>query len=82
VGSTSKRRTTRAKLEREAKLRDKRVEKLARKAARRLSMTDDEPATAGPDELGASSGVLNGGGSRGAEGQSTAATSEPGRRGT
>ena len=36
MGSSGKKRTTRAKLDREGKLREKRVEKQARKAARRL----------------------------------------------
>jgi hypothetical protein len=41
VGSSGKRRTTWSKLNRETKLRDKRVEKQARKAARRLTAASD-----------------------------------------
>ena len=41
MGSSAKKRTTMAKLNRESRLRDKRVEKQARKAARRLTAASD-----------------------------------------
>jgi hypothetical protein len=41
MGSSGKKRTTMAKLNRESKLREKRVEKQARKAARKLSAAQD-----------------------------------------
>jgi hypothetical protein len=51
MGSNTKKRTTMAKLNREAKLRDKRIEKQARKDARRLeaetaTRREDAPAEA------------------------------------
>jgi hypothetical protein len=55
VGSSGKKRTTMAKLNREGKLREKRFEKEARKAARRLSAGSDaaeaasRPGQRGPD---------------------------------
>ena len=63
MGSSGKKRTTWAKLNREGKLRDKRVEKEARKAARRLSAGSDagdaasragelDTTSAGPDQRG------------------------------
>ncbi len=63
MGSSGKKRTTRAKLNREGKLREKRVEKQARKAARKLFATHDvtEPASQ-PSELGIVSPGLAGGG--------------------
>jgi hypothetical protein len=77
VGSTGKRRTTRAKLNREAKLREKRVEKHARKAARRLSAaTDATVAASGPEVLGAGTGVPDGDRPGGAEAEPDAADSE------
>jgi hypothetical protein len=61
VASTGKRRTTRAKLTREAKLREKRIDKQARKAARRLSADGDAGYEAfGPEELGTESEPLDG----------------------
>lgn len=41
MGSSGKKRTTFAKLNREAKLRDRREDKKARKAARRLAVADE-----------------------------------------
>jgi hypothetical protein len=41
MGSSAKSRTTQAKLKRESKLREKRVEKQARKAARSLTAVSD-----------------------------------------
>ena len=41
MGSSGKKRTTMAKLNREHKLREKRVEKQARKAARKLTAASD-----------------------------------------
>lgn len=51
MGSSGKKRTTMAKLNREGKLREKRVEKKARKTARKLSAARDAPdaASAGLD---------------------------------
>jgi len=46
MASSSKKRTTMAKLNREASLRDKRIRKAARKEARRLEAADPPPAPA------------------------------------
>jgi hypothetical protein len=82
VGSTAKRRTTRAKLDREAKRREKRVEKQARKAARRLSAAAKEAvAASGSEELDPGTGVSDGGEPRGDEAESDAASSERERPG-
>jgi hypothetical protein len=82
VGSTSKRRTTRAKLNREAKLRDKRVDKQARKAARRLSgVTDQMVPLSGPAEPGSASDAFDSDGRGGAEAELAADTSERERPG-
>lgn len=55
VGSSGKKRTTMAKLNREAKLRDKRAQKQTRKAARKLSAERDaEEPDSGPEEPGTS----------------------------
>jgi hypothetical protein len=71
-----------AKLNREAKLREKRVEKQARKAARRLSAASDEAvAASGPEERGTGAGVLDAGGPGGSEAEPVAADSEPQRPG-
>jgi hypothetical protein len=54
MGSGGKKRTTRAKMDREGKLREKRVEKEARKAARRLFAADgdsESPPVFGSGEL-------------------------------
>ncbi|MDE3133422.1 MAG: hypothetical protein KGL15_05095 [Acidobacteriota bacterium] len=52
MGSSGKKRTTRAKLEREGKLREKRLEKEARKAARRLFAPDEaSESVSRPEEL-------------------------------
>jgi hypothetical protein len=62
VGSSGKKRTTMAKLNREGKLREKRLEKQARKAARRLSAACDAAAAASrPGEVGAVPAGLDGG---------------------
>jgi hypothetical protein len=54
VGSSGKKRTTMAKLNRESKLREKRAEKQARKAARRLNGASDfVGAESRPEELDA-----------------------------
>jgi len=56
MGSNAKKRTTMAKLNRESKLRDKRIEKQARKDARRLEAAAPAarpPETAEGDEQGA-----------------------------
>lgn len=51
MGSSGKKRTTRAKLDREGKVRQKRVDKEARKAARRFA-ADEAPESVSPfDEL-------------------------------
>lgn len=82
MGSTGKRRTTRAKLNREAKLRDKRVEKEARKAARKSSAAGDAAVMAsGLEEFGTASGVLDDGGPGGADAESAAVASERERPG-
>lgn len=82
MGSSGKKRTTRAKLNREGKLRDKRVEKQARKAARRLSAAGDSAeASSGSEELGTASASLDGAGPRGAGQESVAAASDLAGRG-
>jgi len=58
MGSSGKKRTTMAKLNRESKLRDKRAEKHARKAARKLSLGSDAAEAASGVE--ADGGALNG----------------------
>jgi hypothetical protein len=56
VGSTGKKRTTMAKLNRESRLREKRAEKQARKAARRsMAVSDSSQETFFADELGVGS---------------------------
>jgi hypothetical protein len=45
MGSSGKKRTTMAKLNRESKLRDKRADKEARKNARKLGLTNDDPVS-------------------------------------
>ncbi len=57
MGSSGKRRTTMAKLNREGKLREKRAEKQARRAARKLTAASD--AARRPEELGAVSAGLD-----------------------
>ncbi len=53
MGSSGKKRTTMAKLNREGRLREKRAEKQSRKAARKLSAARDAAqASSGPEELG------------------------------
>jgi hypothetical protein len=47
MGGKSKQRTTMAKLNREAKLRQRRMEKEARKAARKTADANPEPRSAG-----------------------------------
>jgi len=75
VASTGKRRTTRAKLNREAKLREKRIDKQARKAARRLPAEDGAAYGAfGSEELAA--GALDDGRRDGAEEEAVAAATE------
>ena len=44
MGSSGKKRTTMAKLNRESKLRDKRADKEARKTARKLTSASSDPA--------------------------------------
>lgn len=53
MASSGKRRTTMTKLNREGRLRDKRVEKQARKAARKLAAARD--AASPPEHLGSAS---------------------------
>jgi hypothetical protein len=48
MGSGAKQRTTAAKLNREAKLRQRRAEKAARKAARKLASADPAPEAGAP----------------------------------
>jgi hypothetical protein len=48
MASSGKRKTTMAKLARENKLRERRVEKQAKKAARKLAAADDQPRPAHP----------------------------------
>jgi hypothetical protein len=50
VASSGKRKTTRAKLTRESKLRDKRAAKEARKIARKDEPADGEDSTAQSDD--------------------------------
>ena len=50
MGSSGKKRTTMAKLNRESKLREKRVEKQARKAARKLAAASDPAEAASRSE--------------------------------
>ncbi len=45
MGSSGKKRTTMAKLNRESKLRDKRADKEARKNARKLGATNGDPVS-------------------------------------
>lgn len=72
MGSSGKRRTTWAKLNREAQLRDKRVEKQARKAARKSSAGDAEDAPRS-HEVGSGSAEFD----DGEEPESIAAPSDP-----
>ena len=46
--ANAKKRTTFAKLNREAKLRDKRIEKQARKDARKLAAANEQPVAGAP----------------------------------
>ena len=62
MGSSGKKRTTMAKLNREGKLREKRFEKEARKAARKMSAASDAEAGSGLEDLGGDSPELRGGG--------------------
>ena len=80
MGSNSKKRTTVAKLNREGKLREKRVEKEARKAARRLSAADDavQPSSRLEEHRTAPSG-FDGAGHGGVEPESLAAAGDAGR---
>jgi hypothetical protein len=55
MGSSGKTRTTFAKLSRESKLRDKRAEKEARKAARKLDAAANGEQGYGPESLGTES---------------------------
>jgi hypothetical protein len=56
VGSSGKKRTTMAKLNREGKLREKRLDKQARKVARRLAAARDAAeAPSGVERLDAAS---------------------------
>ncbi len=60
MGSSGKKRTTRAKLDREGKLRERRYEKEARKAARRLFAADEASgSTSESDELAEDSSELD-----------------------
>jgi hypothetical protein len=68
MGSSGKKRTTMAKLNREGKLREKRVEKESRKTARKLSAARDAADTA--------SAGLDGDGSEGAESESFVAVQD------
>jgi hypothetical protein len=53
MGSTGKKKTTMAKLNRETKLREKRAQKHARKAARKLeAAADPDDAALGDEDLG------------------------------
>ncbi len=62
VGSSGKKRTTMAKLNREGKLREKRLEKQARKVARRLSAAGEAAEVASePGELDTASIAPDGG---------------------
>jgi hypothetical protein len=45
MASNAKRKTTMAKLNRESKLREKRIEKQARKEARKLAQSDESSQT-------------------------------------
>jgi len=49
MGSNRKKKTTFAKLNREQKLRERRIEKLARKEARRLNAAPSRPLQDDPD---------------------------------
>jgi hypothetical protein len=51
MGSSAKRKTTKAKLTRESKLRDKRAAKEARKAARKEASIDGSDSIAHSDDL-------------------------------
>jgi hypothetical protein len=76
VGSSGKKRTTMAKLNREVRLRDKRVEKQARKAARKLSAERDAvEAGSGPDEPGTA--AVEPEGARHGAGEPESATAAP-----
>jgi hypothetical protein len=68
LGSSGKKRTTMAKLNREGRLREKRVEKEARKTARKLSAARDAADTA--------SAGLEGDGSEGAGSKSFVAVQD------
>jgi hypothetical protein len=48
MASNSKKKTTMAKLNREVRLRERRLEKQARKAARKLASAPDRPSTPPP----------------------------------
>jgi hypothetical protein len=48
MASRGKKKTTFAKLNREAKLRDRRMDKQARKEARKQEMTTEQPPLPGP----------------------------------
>ena len=48
MASSSKKKTTFAKLNREQKVRDKRIEKQARKDARKLAAANEQPANGAP----------------------------------
>jgi hypothetical protein len=77
MGSSGKRRTTMAKLNRESKLRQKRAEKQARKAARKLTAASDgEDAPPRQEELDAPSAELDAGAPNGAGPESVAPVSD------
>jgi hypothetical protein len=61
VGSSGKKRTTMAKLNRENKLRLKRADKQARKAARKNAVGDGDGAVGGMDDFGAPAAGLGAG---------------------
>jgi hypothetical protein len=62
MASSGKKKTTMAKLMRESKLREKRLDKQARKDARKLAGTDGSDWLAdGPNPMGADSPEPNGG---------------------
>jgi hypothetical protein len=65
MASSGKRKTTMSKLTRENKLRERRIEKQAKKAARKLAATDEqEPPTAGSNGVAEPESVAHGSGLR------------------
>jgi hypothetical protein len=53
MASNAKRKTTMAKLNRESRLRERRMEKQAKRDARRRAAASDEPAPSPPAEVDA-----------------------------